>query len=123
MKEVEKGSTKVEELVCFVEIFKGERARPMEKVVVSFVRLRTEDSMVESPKRRILEELKFVLKMNSVADETQFKLRIITTTVVRRRGRGFGDIWREKEGQREIISSWCEWFLNLNYDKNVFFFF
>ena len=33
----------------------------MEKVVVSFVRLRTEDSMVESPKRRILEELKFVL--------------------------------------------------------------
>ena len=29
----------------------------MEKVVVSFVRLRTEDSMVESPKRRIMKEL------------------------------------------------------------------
>ena len=57
----------------------------MEKVLLSFVRQRTEDSMVESPKRRRLEELKLVLKMNSVVEETQFELRITTMVVVRTR--------------------------------------
>ncbi|PON49674.1 hypothetical protein PanWU01x14_228380, partial [Parasponia andersonii] len=98
MKEVEKGSTKAEEFEGFVATLKGYRARPMEKVVVSFVRLRTEDSMAASPKRRRFEELKLVLKTNSVVDETQLEPRIVVAmAVTRNRGKGFRDIWRERE--------------------------
>lgn len=43
MKEVENGSRAEEELVDFVGILKGYKARPMVKVEESFVRLRIED--------------------------------------------------------------------------------
>lgn len=50
MKEVEKGSgVELEELEGFVGIFLGYKARPKEKVVVSFVRLRMEDWIVAFP--------------------------------------------------------------------------
>jgi hypothetical protein len=80
IKEVEKGMG-VEELVGFVGIFEGYKARPMEKVVSS-VTLRIEELMVALPKRRRLVELKLELKMNSVVE---VELRIASIMVRRRR--------------------------------------
>lgn len=105
MKEVEKGRG-VEELACFVGILEGYKARPMEKVVSS-VTPRTEDWTVALPKRRMLEELKLVLKMNSAAE---VKLRSRRRIVERRRGRGGRDITlpsprRERERERVLHST------------------
>ena len=92
MKEVEK-EMGVEELVGFVGILEGYKARPMEKVVSS-VMLRIEELMVALPKRRRLVELKLELKMNSVAE---VELRI-ASIMVRRRGRVGEDMSHEREG-------------------------
>jgi hypothetical protein len=94
MKEVEKGMG-VEELMGFVGILEGYKARPMEKVV-SLVMLRIEELMAASPKRRRLVELKLELKMNSVAE---VELRI-ASIMVRRRGR-VGEDMREREMEEE----------------------
>lgn len=85
MKEVEK-----EVLVEFnAGILEGKRARPMEKVVESFVRERIlllllsfeEEEcrcwIVASPNKRRFEELKLALKTNSVVLQTQLELRIV----------------------------------------------
>lgn len=96
MKEVEKGMG-VEELVGFVGILEGYKARPMEKVVSS-VMLRIEELMAALPKRRRLVELKFVLKMNSVAE---VELRIIASIAVRRRGRVGEDMEKKRERRKK----------------------
>lgn len=96
MKEVEKGMG-VEELVGFVGILEGYKARPMEKVVSS-VMLRIEELMAALPKRRRLVELKFVLKMNSVAE---VELRIVASIAVRRRGRVGEDMEKQRERRKK----------------------